>query len=488
MRRTRIALVLALAALGAAMLPAAPARATPAVFEVGAAVRDISPNPTVAPPDGRVWMGGFGLGAANRKSTGVDPLGIKARAMVISNGTDTLAFAINETQGMFAAYQNCACGLDDMRKAIKAQTGIPMQHIVLGSNHSHGGPDTTGVWGGVPASYLTYIKDQMVAAVVDAYNSRVPATIAVGSASNTAAQYGGDPLSIPGSPEQLFVDRTVRVLQAKRVSDATPIVTFIEAPYHPTTYCGSTCTTIHPSWPGVVAKMAADEFGGVGFAWQGDIGRQGGAGADIVYSAAKAALASATPIADSTIDGRVQLLLEEVTNPIYIYFLNAAYPAGTVTCAGGLSFGGYSLCSPVPRASTPPYGAGAVGAFWATTLRIGDVLFSGGPGEVYPNLQNTIVGSVAASQHFYLGLAQDQVGYIIGPTSSWAQVVAQRTAQVNDNGLFNAGPTLGDHLMCAHINAAASMGFATAGVPAYCPAVTASDPAGQALADAYGLS
>src|SRR5213592_4055977 len=104
----------------------------PAVFEVGASVRDISPNPTVAPPDGSVWLGGFGFGRADRRSTGVN-MPISARAMVISNGADTVAFAINETQGMFASYSSGPYGLDDMRSEIHAETGIPLDHIVLGS-------------------------------------------------------------------------------------------------------------------------------------------------------------------------------------------------------------------------------------------------------------------------------------------------------------------------------------------------------------------
>ena len=282
------------------------------------------------------------------------------------------------------------------------------------------------------------------------------------------------------------------MLQAKRTSDSSPIVTFIEAPYHPTNYCGSSCTILHPSWPGVVSKMASDEFGGIGFAWQGDIGRQPSTGADVIYPAAQAALAAANPITDDTIAGRVQLIAEEVTNPVYIWFLNGAYAAGTLpgggTCTPGLALGGFSLCSPVGRANTPPYGAGLVGTFWATSFRIGSVLFSGGPGEVYPNLQAQIMSSVGATEHFYLGLAQDQVGYIIGPTTSWAQVNAERDSKANDNGLFNAGPTLGDHLTCTHIQGAAILGFTVTDVPSYCSVVTASDPKSQELADQYGLS
>lgn len=477
MRAVRLAAVgtLVAGALGAGMTGTA--SASPAVFEVGASVRDITPNATVAPPDGRVWLGGYGLGTLNnRKSTGVEKP-IKVRAMVISNGTKTLAFGINETQGMFAKYQQGPYGLDDMRAEISAQTGIPTDHIVLGSNHTHQGPDTTFVWGGVPDTYLQYIKDQMVGAVVDAYNSRVPATLWVAS-ENAPETYSGDTWV---APEQDIVDTTIRVLQAKRVSsdpalDGKTVVTFIEAPYHTTSGSNSSKTLINPSWAGDVSELAAAEFGGVGFGWQGDIGRQYGRGTGPIYTAAKRAIAKLAPISDSTIAGDVALLIEPVTNPLYIYFLTVARYVSPVTCApppGPLG----TLCNPVARANTPPYGAGVVGGFYGTTFRIGNVLFAGGPGEVYPNIQQGLIDRVGADHHFYLGLAQDQIGYIIAPTTSWAAIVPQ----AGDNGLFNASPTVGDHLMCTHLASAASLGFTVGAVPDFCPALTATDPVGDQL-------
>lgn len=511
MRRTA-ALVAALATTVSILTWGVAKADSPYTFQVGAAVEDITPDampciqyPGPCFPDNKgLWLGGYGLGAAGRKSSGVVDHRISARAMVISNDAgDTLAFAINETQGMFAAYQQGPYGLDDARRKINLQTGIPMDHIVLGSDHSHASVDTTFVWGGVPDNYLEFIHDQIIEAVVTAFNNRVPATIAVGSADDPS--YGGDPLGIPGMPDQDYVDKTIRVLQAKRL-DGSTVVTFIEAPFHPTSYGSSHSSTntssLDSDWPGRVGDWAASTQGGLGIGWQGDIGRQGSNGGEVrIEAAAQTALdTSMAPITDGTIDGRVQLMTEEITNPVYIWFLNGAKAASPVLCAGGgsinppygtpptLQAGGFSLCSPIPRANTPPYGAGVLSGLWATTFRIGDVLISGGPGEVYPNLADTVRRTVPGARHFYLGLAQDQVGYIIGPTVEWAAVVAVRDAQVNDNGLFNGGPSIGDHLVCEHIIAAAAMGFATNGVPALCAVLTASDPISSALADHYGLS
>ncbi|MCA1833965.1 MAG: hypothetical protein ABR548_03600 [Actinomycetota bacterium] len=503
----------------ASLLGMGVAKAAPAyVFRVGAAVEDITPDampcadyPGPCFPDNKgVWLGGYGLGAAHRQSNGVVDHRISARAMVIANHAgNTLAFAMNETQGMFAAYQQGPYGLDDARRQINLATGIPMNHIVLGSDHSHASVDTTFVWGGVPDNYLKFIHDQIIKSVVAAYHNQVPATISVGSFDDPG--YDGDQLGIPGAPDQDYVDKTIRVLQAKRMSAhgkpaGNAVVTFIEAPFHPTSYgsshSSSGTSSIDSDWPGRVADWAASNFGGIGVGWEGDIGRQGSDGGEgrIEAAALSAMGTTMTPITDGTIDGRVQLMTEEITNPVYIWFLNGARLAAPVLCAGGadvnqpygtppaIQGGGLSLCSPTPRANTLPYGAVATSGLWATTFRIGDVLFSGGPGEVYPNLAETVRQTIPGARHFYLGLAQDQVGYIIGPATQWPAVVAVRDAEGNDNGLFNGGPTIGDHLVCEHIIAAAAMGFTAVNVPSYCAVVTASDPVSSALADQYGLS
>lgn len=456
---------LAAASLAAAGLPSVPARAEPAVFEVGAASRDISPNPTVAPPDGQVWLGGFGFGRADRRSTGV-AFPIKVRAMVVSNGTETVALGINETQGMFAAYESGPYGLDDMRASIEVQTGIAADHVILGSNHSHRGPDTTGVWGGVPDSYLKFIRDQMVGAVADAYESREPATILAASI-DAPETYGGFTID---APEQDVIDSVVRVLQARSVAEPDrTIVTFVEAPYHSTNYGGD--PTIHPDWPGVLSERLADTYGGEGFGWEGDIGRQYGAGDGPIFDAVQRAMAAAEPLADPTVDGRVRFFTEPITNPVYTYFLVAAYHGSTATCAVDPGTP-YTLCTPVGRSTRPPYATAASIGTYASVLRIGEVLVAGGPGEVYPNVQKGLVERVGARHHFFLGLAQDQLGYLIAPATSWPFVVPQG----GDNGLFNASPTIGDHLMCTQLALAAEVGFALSDAgPSYCPALTATD-------------
>lgn len=466
MRKTSSVFV-SLVALVSTLLSHGGAKASPdaAVFQIGAAVRDITPTAAQGFPDGvGIWLGGYGLGATGRRSTGVEKP-IKVRGMVVTNAAgESLIFGINETQGMFTKYQQGLYGLEDMRREISKRTGVPMEHIVLGSDHSHQAPDTSGVWGGVPDVYLQYIFDQQVGAVMDAWNSRVASTLHVGT-TDAPETYSGDTWT---APEQDITDTVINVLQAKAVSDGSTVMTFMEVPYHPTNGSGASKTTISPSWPGDVSDLATETYGGVGFGWQGDIGRQYGKGTSTYWPAIQRAIAASEPVTSDTIAGDVKIMTEPVTNPVYLYFISLSRPVSTVTCTQPATG---TLCNPIPRQNTPPYSGVVTGGFYGSTFRIGDIVISAGGGEVYPNIQKGVVSRVGASHHFYLGLAQDQVGYIIAPTTSWALIVPQ----AGDNGLFNASPTLGDHLMCTHLNSAAGLGFTVADIPAFCPALTASD-------------
>jgi len=60
-------------------------------------------------------------------------------------------------------------------------------------------------------------------------------------------------------------------------------------------------------------------------------------------------------------------------------------------------------------------------------------------------------------RHWTLGLADDQLGYLIAPAEAWPAVAAQ--IAVNDNSIFNVSPFIGDHVMCAQIRMARKVGF-----------------------------
>src|SRR3954463_2273181 len=208
MRRPVVLLVTAVsvaAAAGAALAapsargPAYPSKGSAAAvtgYLVGAATADITPSYGVN-------LGGFGLGdgsffpedAVGRGGTwdGSNPGGqprIRSRAVVFDDGNTAVAIADIETQVMFAAYENGRFGLHDMAAQVaKDLPGLPADHIVIASDHTHHGPDTIGAWGGVPDDYLKLVFDQTVAAIEQAYRARGPANVFAGQSDASSLIY-----------------------------------------------------------------------------------------------------------------------------------------------------------------------------------------------------------------------------------------------------------------------------------------------------------
>src|SRR4051794_27838351 len=151
------------AALLAALLvvPAAEARSplaggkAPGKYEIGIGTRSIAVGSDGTFDGEPVYLGGFGLGGppiGDRHATGNLGEGPSVRAIAIGDGKDVFAIADIEVQGWFAATKDGPLGLTDMRKAVATATEgrLPADHVVVQSDHTHGGPDTMGVWGGVP--------------------------------------------------------------------------------------------------------------------------------------------------------------------------------------------------------------------------------------------------------------------------------------------------------------------------------------------------
>ena len=138
-------------------------------LSVGFAEADISPTLGKKP----VYMAGFG---SNRTATKIhDP--ILARAVVLSDGTKTLALVSVDLVGFFLP------NVENIRKELKG-----IDHLVVSSTHNHEGPDTVGLWGaspfqsGVDAEYLKGIEATISKVVGAADKSKVAAKAKIGTA------------------------------------------------------------------------------------------------------------------------------------------------------------------------------------------------------------------------------------------------------------------------------------------------------------------
>jgi hypothetical protein len=117
-------------------------------------------------------------------------------------------------------------------------------------------------------------------------------------------------------------------------------------------------------------------------------------------------------------------------------------------------------------------------------VRIGNLLFDATPGEGFPAIRQGVDDAVDGPRMvIQLGLANDQLGYLIAPLSYVPVIAAE--AGVNDNILFNVSPTIGDHVMCADISLAHALAGSdwTVTDPATCAAYDAADTAQAAAGD-----
>lgn len=451
----RAAALLAVTLLAtSALLAAAPAAPAPALFFAGFAQRDITPPPELS-HDGRgnVYLGGFGLGPV-RLSTGVQRP-IAARAFVVGDGQHWLALASVEVQGSFAAYQRGAYGQYDIAKSIESATQgvLTREGIILSSDHSHRGPDTTGAWGFLPHGYMAYIASQTRDAVVAALGDAQPARLRSGSLD--ARDFLSSDFWWPG---ENLVDPSLRVLVAEDLGGALRGVFGTFAAHATREGSGGSDPRISPDWPGAVSDFASAALGAPVVLAEGAVGRthsqdpEGVSGSDAWERALAARVEEAVLASGYITRPGVQADVDMVTLTAWNAGLLALNMAGSQGCAVASQ-----TCVPLQRNAEPPWQEGNLVRTLVSVARVGDVFLWGAPGELYPDAHATIQDLVAAREHFILGLANDQLGYLIAPTEHWPLVVAH--APVSDNAFFNVDATSGDHLMCAALDGARHVGF-----------------------------
>jgi hypothetical protein len=177
----------------------------------------------------------------------------------------------------------------------------------------------------------------------------------------------------------------------------------------------------------------------------------------------EAALASAEEVT-GPVDARKSYIREPITGPI----------------VAALFTGGSYTGTEILRSHQNPWVVGNTIRTVVAALRIGDVLFSPTPGEGFPSIGFGVRDAVEGERDvIQLGLANDQLGYLIAPTR-YVPIIAAEAA-VNDNIIFNVSPTIGDHVMCANIRMSLELGFDGA-TPPECAPFDAMDSAGDPIA------
>jgi hypothetical protein len=509
----RPVVLLAVAALAAAVVPVAMADGHDdqgghrAIYLVGGGVADINPTPDML-ANHDFYLGGYGFSdfkvgnavqlpsTSGRAADGILGDGAHSRAFAVSDFTNTIVLAQIETQGYFAAYKVGPFGITEIRKDASAAIAslasgrhfsapVPTpSQIVVDSDHSHGGADTVGVWGGVPTSYLKLVHDRTVQAIVDAWKSVRPATLKYGAVhggvSGEAAYRpaDGDWLihnQFVNDPNNQTMDDEVRVLQARDPHTDRVLDTYVNFSAHPTVL-GSDNIKVTGDYVGRLDDQLESTFGGFGMDQVGTLGRTQPERADCsgidggdanptealckldayaarVVTKVKEALAIATPLG-----GKAQVALNS-------YLLTD--PATNAALLGS-SYAGKAIGAEAGRAVNTPWFTGNLMGTTYFSGRIGDVLLSGGPGEMYPQIVQKVRDTVTGMRGYLsIGTAGDFLGYIIAPLEAYpcpaeASAVSgtcdlsssSDPTQIspdpigNDNYFFNVSHTFGERLTC----------------------------------------
>ena len=444
-------------------------------YRVGVAARSINPDANGKFAGGAVNLGGYGIGGPplfpGRAATGILGDGLHVRAFTVTADTGgALAIADIETQGWFAATKDGPYGIIDMRRQVEQRTGgaLKASEVVIQSDHSHSGPDTMGVWGGVPVAYRKMIAERTVDAILEAFATRRAGALFYGTAP------GRDLLSnqFDYDKENEVVDSDVRVLQARTLS-GRPFATLLDFSAH-ATVLGSENTKVSGDWVQTANPQLAERFGGEPMTVVGTLGRTQpadrgcptvpappkgpardlcsiGAYSERIVARAEDAAIAAKPLGGRpTVAARSYLVHDLATTALIIGFNVLGDPIGV-----GLN---RSLASPWLSATV----LGTVTA----SARIGDVLLSSMPGEAYPQIALEVARLVPARGHMTAGLANDTLGYLIAPYRAYPEPIRrsffnERGDQIspldNDNYFFNVSHTMGERVTCSLLRGAGEL-------------------------------
>lgn len=348
-------------------------------------------------PDKNAFMAGFD---PNRMSEKVHDA-LWTRTLVIKSGMQTLLISSVDLIGVPNSYTRM------IRKTIADKTGIPIENTIVCSTHNHSGPDTIGLWGrpplqtGFDLNYFKLLHDKVVETAVQASTSLKKVTLSYG-------EFDCDEY-IKDSRDPVVRDPTGRFVAFK--SGKKPIALLTNVSVHPegigrknkeitSDYNHYFCERIEREFDGCIVVQTSGVIGGMqtpklkgnGFDGLEDMGKTLAERVISAITASKKIRESRIAIQNSRISFRLE-------NKMF----QAALQAGMIPApkdAFELKDGTCTIFSEITVAS------------------IGGLTIATVPGEVFPELNPKIRALLPGTDKIILGLANDEVGYIM-PDDSW---------------------------------------------------------------------
>lgn len=434
---------------------------------VGTAKRDITPRSLKG-----IFLGGYGFGP-ERPAAGIAGR-LFARALAIKQGTDTVVFCAIDTQGHFIAYSDGPFGAADIRRRVASDRDVPPQNVIIASTHDHAAPDDTGIWGGVPDEYLSFVANQTVSAIDAAIDNEHPAHLCA-----TEADVAGKGLLANTLPSNYPMDTGLQSLVVKNASGKI-IATLVNFSAH-SDVLGRQNRLISPDWPGATAARL-EEFApdSICLVILSSAGRSEPKPSDTRNTDLAAAkhygdkiaalvinsLAHSHPI-QGPIGARQVFIREQNANQL-LRRLNLGGEPGflgsliekvlplKILAMLGFKIYGARGVDLILRSTFPPYlSNGDVIGTVVGAVRIGDVFFAAVPVESFPETRLDLVKDIRAHDCFLFSLADDQLGY--DPPEREAPAV--KCYRPYDEALFMTSPKLGDKITRTLMEEARSLGF-----------------------------
>ncbi|HXF51956.1 MAG TPA: hypothetical protein VNM43_09770 [Dehalococcoidia bacterium] len=416
-------------------------------FVVGAGLARV--EPTADELGAGVYLGGYGAFRSRRAETTLDaPC---ARAMYIGLGDRAVLFLALDLVGLDAG------SVRTLRRRVAAATSVAADAVLVSCTHSHASPDTQGLWGGVPASYLRRLLNSALDAARSAHVRARPATLRAGS---TVVE--GLTRNRRGWAD---VDTALVALQALDAG-GNVVATLVNFACHPTTLTAEH-RDVSRDFPGALTDRLDAELGGVTLyvnGAQGDVNpaRSGGAEAmralgEALAERAVRALNDAQPVGEGLFLAARRPLIPVAPERLPRWARSALRPATpalrSLATSGALSKLAAFLADR-GRADTAQIVAGfaatlpgALASSRGTAVQTAVTAVAFGreamgvtvPGEATTHLAMPVKGDLPTPHRLVLGLTHDTLGYFLPPQEWMAAPVAGYEESVSLGR--EAGPT-----------------------------------------------
>lgn len=359
-----------------------------------------------------------------------DEFGLWSRSVALSDGEDTMVLTMLDGFSYFAFYNNFCddCGALQLAEELGAELGFDPAGFFLHSTHSHAAPDLIGSGGGVAQWYMDQVADSIRASVTAAVETMAPARVEAGEV--LARGFNRERRDTYYSAEDAALSWFRAIAVDENGADADVIATVGAFPAHPVSR-GANGGVAHPDWPGGFVKQTETRFGGLGFFFQTGLGNMSsrnpqGSSRDMGFP-----LADLLPEAGNgtaLTDTDIRVARDQWSQPYTNVVIGALGASGVFD----REIGGPATITTGRHEARQCHATSPTSVLTqVNAARVGPMLITGAPGEVFSNLTNTIKERHPDGITLPLGQINDGLGYIMQEFES-DYVYGQRTVEYEE--------------------------------------------------------